>query len=407
MGLSIVTPPSTRLPPIRQIHDQPIDVLANLVEYLRTIYNPPVRGARRIERKAPRDVSHPDAHDDENALLETLRADEFERAYAIRWLTALVSRTSDLLAPLEDEDSQTDAEDKVDALVRSATSLIALCAGTTTARTLTRRYAFYAPSLDADVELSLTDVPISADNLDHPSVGTQTWGSACLMAELLVEEPEKFGLYGSGSGRVGDGDSEVRILELGAGTGLVSLAVAKFLSMCGVNASVVASDYHPAVLRNLEHNIQANFPPGTLPPRLSLSTHPLDWSTYAPSGSGSVEARHGAPPFDKPFDVILGADVVYEPSHTTWIRDTVSALLPRPAASHSTTPRFHLVMPLRPTHTSETRMVEEAFAPAGAGSAHPGSGLALRVLDRETIFCEAEDARGSEVEYVHYVIGWA
>ena len=405
MGLSFVTPPSTRLPPIRQIHDQPIDALANLVEYLRTIYNPPVRGARRIERKAPRDVSHPDAHDDENALLETLRADEFERAYAIRWLTALVSRTSDLLAPLEDEDAQIDAEDKVDALVRSATSLIALCAGTTTARTLTRRYAFYAPSLDADVELSLTDVPISADNLDYPSVGTQTWGSACLMAEMLVEEPGKFGLYGLGSGRVGDGDSEVRVLELGAGTGLVSLTVAKFLSMRGANASVVASDYHPAVLSNLEHNIRANFPRGALPLGLSLSTRPLDWSTY--SASGGVEACNVAPPFDKPFDVILGADVIYEPSHTTWIRDTVSALLPRPASPNSTTSRFHLVMPLRPTHTSETRMVEEAFAPAGTGFAHLNSDPALRVLDRETIFCEAEDARGSEVEYVHYVIGWA
>ena len=249
----------------------------------------------------------------------------------------------------------------------------------------------------------MTDVPISADSLDYPSVGTQTWGSACLLAEMLVEEPEKFGLYGS-AGRVGDGESEVRILELGAGTGLVSLAVAKFLPMRGASVTVVASDYHPAVLSNLERNIRANFPPGTLPPGLSLSAHPLDWSTY--SASGRVEACDAAPPFDKPFDVILGADVIYEPSHTTWIRDTVSALLPHPAGAHSTTPRFHLVMPLRPTHASETRMVEEAFAPAGTGSAQQDSGLALRVLDKETIVCEAEDGRGSEVEYVHYVIGW-
>ncbi|KAM5530953.1 hypothetical protein V8D89_015398 [Ganoderma adspersum] len=402
MGLSIVTPPSARLPPIRQIHDQPIEALASLVEYLRAIYNPPVRGARRIDRKASEDVSHPGAHDDEDTLLDALRADEFERAHAVRWLTALVSRTSELLTPPADEDAQTDADNKIDALVRSATSLIALCAGTTAARTLTRRYAFHAPSLHTDVELSLTDVPISADSLDYPSVGTQTWGSACLMAEMLVEEPEKFGL--NGPERVGDG-SEVRVLELGAGTGLVSLAVAKFLSMRGASATVVASDYHPAVLGNLKHNIRANFPPGTLAPGLSLTTHPLDWSTYAPSGC--VGARDAAPPFDKPFDVILGADVIYEPSHTAWIRNTVSAFLPRPAPPNSTPPRFHLVMPLRPTHASETRMVEETFVPASTSSAHPEPGLALRVVDKETIVCEAEDARGSEVEYVHYVIGWA
>ncbi|PIL24644.1 hypothetical protein GSI_12528 [Ganoderma sinense ZZ0214-1] len=421
MGLPTAAAPSVRLPPIRQIHEQPIEALANDVEYLHGIYNPPVRGARRVDRKALKDISHPGAHDDENALLETLRTDEFERAYAVRWLTALVFRACLLTSSPEDDGTPFDGEEKVDALIRSATSLIAVCAGTTAARTLTRRYAFFAPSLNTDVEVSLTDVPISADS-DYPSVGTQTWGSACLLAEMLVEEPEKFGLPAGPQRAAGHpdsgSDSEVCILELGAGTGLVSLAVAKLLSlsMRGASATVVASDYHPAVLGNLEQNIRANFPPGALAAihGLSLSAHALDWSTYtnAPPTGLPVESTCGVPaPFDRPFDVIFGADVVYEPSHAIWIRDTVAALLPRCqphpilAQSESRAPRFHLVMPLRPTHTSESRMVEEAFPPVGTGGAR--SELALCVLEKETIVCEAEDARGAEVEYAHYVIGWA
>ncbi|KAI1791862.1 hypothetical protein LXA43DRAFT_381264 [Ganoderma leucocontextum] len=398
MGLPVFAPPSVRLPPIRQIQEQPIDALANLVDYLDVIYNPPVRGARRIDRKTLTDVSVTGANSDEKAALEALRADEFERTYAVRWLTALVSRASVLPTPLEDDETPSNSEDKVDALIRSATALIAVCAGTAAVRTVTRRYAFYAPFLKADLEISLTDVPISADS-DYPTVGTQTWGSACLMAEMLVEEPGKFGLSESGSG-------EVRVLELGAGTGLVSLAVAKLLSMRGTTcATVVASDYHPVVLSNLEQNIRANFPPEALAPRPSLSAHELDWSTYAPPSG--LEPRDVAPPFDKPFDVIVGADVIYEPSHTMWIRDTVAALLPRPAPARSQTPRFHLIMPLRPTHTSESRMVDEAFPPVSPSCARPVLELALHVLEKETIVCEAEDARRSEVEYVRYVIGWA
>ena len=402
MGLSNVAAPSTQLPPIRQIHEQPIDVLVNLVGYLHVIYNPPVRGARRIDRKELKDEPDLGAYGEGEGGLEALRADEYERAFALRWLTALVSRSSELSTLSGDDDTPSSSEDKVDALIRSATSLIAICAGTTAARTLTRRYAFYAPSLQADVDTSLTDVPISVDS-DCPSVGTQTWGSACLMAEMLVEEPEKFGLCGSGRAV----DSEVRILELGAGTGLVSLAVTKLLCMRGASARIVASDYHPAVLSNLEHNVRANFPPGTLPPGLSLSTHSLDWSMYAPSDRMDTKDRDTAPPFDKPFDVILAADVVYEPAHTSWIHDTVSALLPHPTPTQSFPPRFHLLMPLRPTHTSETRMVEETFLPFKSDSAHPGSNLTLYVLEKETVVCEAEDARGTEVEYVHYAIGWA
>ncbi|PIL24625.1 hypothetical protein GSI_12509 [Ganoderma sinense ZZ0214-1] len=166
-----------------------------------------------------------------------------------------MSRVSGPLAPPEDDGSLFDGEDKVDTLVRSAALLIVLCGGTTAARKLTRQ-----------------------DRRDA-------------------------------RGRCGfSSRAQVRV-----SSGLVSLAAAKFLSMGGADATIVASGYHPAVLSNLEHYVLANLPTGALLPGLSLITHPLDWSTYAPSGF--VEFRHRLPPFDKPFDAVIGADVIYEPSH--------------------------------------------------------------------------------------------
>ncbi|TBU43820.1 hypothetical protein BD309DRAFT_959730 [Dichomitus squalens] len=63
-----------------------------------------------------------------------------------------------------------DVENKVDILIHSATALIAVCAGSAAVGTLTRKYALYAPSLEVDVDISLTDLFISVD-ADSATVG--------------------------------------------------------------------------------------------------------------------------------------------------------------------------------------------------------------------------------------------
>ena len=111
-----------------------------------------------------------------SAALEALHVDEFERAYAVRLLTGLISQASLLPSLLEDgsEDKNfPNAEDQVDALIRSATTLIAICTGASAVRTLTRLYAFYSPWLKADVDVDLTDVSTSV-NKDCATVRTQT-----------------------------------------------------------------------------------------------------------------------------------------------------------------------------------------------------------------------------------------
>ncbi len=72
--------------------------------------------------------------------------------------------------------------------------------------------------------------------------------------------------------------ADSRIVELGAGTGLVSLVLSEpYPRISGVSASVIATDYHPTVLGNLETNITAHVggPAATAPIQASISTGPL------------------------------------------------------------------------------------------------------------------------------------
>ncbi|RPD61990.1 hypothetical protein L226DRAFT_535366 [Lentinus tigrinus ALCF2SS1-7] len=413
MTQSPLLPPSVHLPPIRCIREQPLDGLAKLIDYLRTIYNPPVRGSRRVNRDGSIKTSRGQSQGGED-VTEQLRADEFERAYAVRWLTGLISQASLLQEPGDDYDEQGTLsssytpEDKVDALIRASAALIAICAGTSAARTFTRRYQFSSPLLTSDIEVQVRDVPIAVDE-DTATVGTQTWGGACLLAEMMVENPGRFGLSEDVLGRAG----RLRVLELGAGTGLVSLALSQYLTARSLaskrsqaSVEVIASDYHPLVLDNLRYNMKTNFPDGA-PASISFSACALDWSLYSP-----VAAPIAVPSFEEPFDLILGADIIYERTHASLIHDCVASLLRRPTTG--ALPRFHLVMPLRPTHTGESQTVQEVFPPTPGFDSHhvvacqksARMDWRLCVLEQETIVCEAGEGVQAEVEYSHYVIGW-
>ncbi|KAF8186818.1 hypothetical protein BJ912DRAFT_1032129 [Pholiota molesta] len=250
-------PPTTYLPSIKSIATYPVDTLEDALQYLRLIYSPPVA-----------------------ALLaaEALRNDTFERAYAIKWLSALIAQA---------------------ALVEAAAALLATCAGTAAAGTLIRQFLFPAPwpapGPDAPpITVVLTDAPL--DNQDYGSVGAQTWGGACVMAEMIVLP------------------TTLRCLELGAGTGLVSLAAGKVVERLARAESapvhIVATDYYPAVLANLARN--------------------------APE-----------PVLERPFDVVYGADIIYEATHATWIKACLATLLRKPTSSSSSSPpttRRELVM---------------------------------------------------------------
>lgn len=99
---------------------------------------------------------------------------------------------------------------------------------------------------------------------------------------------------------------------------------------------LVATDYNPLVMDNLRKNVLLNFPEDSLEvgedeEEKGVKVYPLDWLAFHDSGEG-VDVRSvgrdgirykedvgvkkeeliGEKPFNERFDVIFGADIVYE-----------------------------------------------------------------------------------------------
>lgn len=451
----IVLPPTARLPPIKTLSDAPARLLHEAIRYLHSVYNPEIRSSRRINRNSASkgthlateqisDASTSRGPNDDAIESEEIRTDAFERAYAVRWLTALVAQktttplhsdddanacTNPKLDKPDDEAAESNPEEEdlisLEALVQSAAALLAVCAGAASAGTRTRTYVL------CGARVQLTDVALRND--DFGSVGVQTWGSACVLAEMIAEAPTRFGLCGTtGDGDDsdatllsfhddgdGDGGPQVgaaktiskRVLELGAGTGLVSLVIGKVLENGRkrgpgphrAKTVIVASDFYPTALENLRLNIERNFPSDgddvtgpALARDLSISAHFLDWQDSADP------MRPFQLPFDEPFDEVFGADIVYELEHAMWIKACLKRVL-------RLTGRFHLVIPLRERFMRESATVEHVFP--RAEDMHQAMeikvGPTLCITQKEDITCEAWPDGKGEVEYVHYTIQWA
>jgi ETFB lysine methyltransferase len=111
------------------------------------------------------------------------------------------------------------------------------------------------------------------------------WPSAKMLARALVDE--------NGSNR--------RLLELGCGSGLVSVAAA----IAGYD--VLASDYYADALLFTRLNVERNVP------GRSARTREVDWREL-PKGLGR-------------FDRVVAADVLYEPAHGDLVARAISKTL--------------------------------------------------------------------------------
>jgi SAM-dependent methyltransferase len=249
---------------------------------------------------------------------------------------------------------------------------------------LTRNFSFPRSWGGSPVCVQLNDGPLLT--ADYTSVGLQSWASSIILAERICWEPSSFHLDLLGR-------SGVRILELGAGTGLLSIVASKFLP----SAEIIATDYHPDVLANLRSNVSSN---ATGQGKPSISVHALDWSN--PPGDG---------PFSEGwFDMILAADVVYHPDHAQWIKSCIQRYLRRSRTSESYRPIFWLIIPLRSTgrHEGIHATVERVF-PAVDSATDPPSNPEkgeLVVICKEEVGRRDGVGRADEGSYVLFQIGW-
>ena len=203
---------------------------------------------------------------------------------------------------------------------------------------------FYVPtSVDpsaSKIPIVLREPSLTADNLGH-----KTWGASYMLAKRLPLLSQHLPILHSRdlskqTRHSTQNEEQVqhrvslpspRVLELGAGTGLVGIAASATFS------TIVDLTDLPVICENLEHNVLCN--------RELIGAYegcmtcfPLDWSDLPSPGTI----------LDKQYDIILAADPLYSPNHPTMLANTMAVYLVKEKKS-----RVVVELPLREAYQPE------------------------------------------------------
>ncbi|EGR47042.1 uncharacterized protein TRIREDRAFT_65041 [Trichoderma reesei QM6a] len=307
-----------------------------------------------------------------------LYLDPIERDFAVRWLTGFIGQAWDF--PLSD-DTRDEFVDAACSLLSHLTNTEDECKQRDEDPGMTRRFRFSSGDGAKSFVVDLNDTPMQLGD-DHEDVGLQTWGASIAFSQMFCTAPAEF-LPTTKKAL----DSTTRVIELGAGTGLVSLVLASVLpSMADSPASIIATDYHPAVLKNLERNATFHHKPGST--ALVQVAH-LDWC--APTRE---------PPLDVPADMIVAADVVYAAEHARWLRHCAAHLLAPEGV-------FWLMVSIRPNgkFAGVCDSIESIFAEKDTAVTNAYGHL--KILDHQWIDKKHNIGRADEIGYKLFRIGWA
>ena len=176
------------------------------------------------------------------------------------------------------------------------------------------------------VRIRLHEPSLTGDNL-----GLKTWVSSLLLSKRL---PALRRYVPAG---------KPKLLELGAGTGLVGISAA-----CLWPAKVVLTDL-PEIVSNLEQNLEMNQELITHM-RGSAAARALDWSDQ-------LDAPATA---DDKFQVIIAADPIYSPDHPRILVDAIQRWL-----DFSQDARAIIELPLRAHYTNERAQLRALLRAAG------------------------------------------
>lgn len=246
-----------------------------------------------------------------------------------RYLTSIVSSS---LRWIEDEETK-------EAIWEQASLRLSERAGRTAMGAISRQ--FRIPSTTGHFELSLHEPALTGDDL-----GLKTWAASYLLAKRLhtFDFPKLNPSY------------RPQVLELGAGTGLVGLA------MAALGADVVLTDL-PSIFPNLARNVRDN---ANLVRENGGSTRSgiLDWTTpnscqIFPDGCSSTVSE-SAVLLEGKFPVIVAADSLYSPEHPRWLVETIATWL-----SKDDDARVVVEFPLRDAYLPEIQDFRERMIHIG------------------------------------------
>ncbi|CAG8837732.1 2418_t:CDS:2, partial [Gigaspora margarita] len=255
-----------------------------------------------------------------NPIWETSNSQEyieetsFANRNAIDWLTKLIASPLDWInVDLQREE-----------IIERAAKCIAAACGKVASGPIIRDWSFPAPpGSNKPITLKIRDSTLLDDD-----VGFKTWGAAYLLAKRCT----------SGQAMPLDKIQSTSILEIGTGTGLVGLTCA----MIGC-PSVLLTDYHLNVLSNVAYNVNLNQLQNI------VKVEKLDWKEVANGVKQELQQN---------FDIIVGADIVYEVAHANWISKVIKQYMKKDGI-------FYLMVPLRPTHTLEIELFERCMEEQG------------------------------------------
>ncbi|KAL7940176.1 putative methyltransferase domain-containing protein [Trichoderma barbatum] len=391
MGFLDVEPPlvplSLSLPPLRKSVRLSEAETRQALRRLHEFSYYPIPQVLEVESSSHnQDASAPDSgYASENDADEASKADKaiplyldpIERDFAVRWLTGFIGQAWEF--PLSDETR--------DEFVDAACSLLShLTSPENDSNTpdddpgMTRRFRFTTGDRAETFVVDLYDIPMQMGE-DYNDVGLQTWGASIAFSQMFCDTPIHFL---STSRPL---DSSTQIVELGAGTGLVSLVLASLLpSIADSLPSIIATDYHPTVLKNLERNAASHYKAESA---AMVQVAHLDWC---------LPTRQ--PPLDVLADIIVAADVVYAADHARWLRH---------CAAHMLAPDgiFWLMVSIRPNgkFAGVCDSIEAIFAVQNADAAH--GDRHLKILNNQWIDKKDNIGRADEVGYKLFKIGWA
>ncbi|AMD19174.1 HBR273Wp [Eremothecium sinecaudum] len=159
-------------------------------------------------------------------------------------------------------------------IIEQASLRISEQCGRTALPALTRK--FHVDGLSHEIKLH--EPALTNDNL-----GLKTWGASLILSQKILQI-----------------HSRTKVLELGAGTGLVGISYA--LSHSESNSQIILTDL-PEIVPNLKKNIRLNG-------LQNVHATVLDWTNPK-----SFLDEFG----EEKFDTILIADPIYSPKHPYWL----------------------------------------------------------------------------------------